>query len=76
MSKKGRYGKPARLFELWNIGNYEPVYWQEGEGEYLVFMLRLYQSQLLKGFRDLHGRKDDRAIHIAPLNAPAERREF
>ncbi|GFO97765.1 adenine-specific DNA-methyltransferase [groundwater metagenome] len=23
------YGKPARPFELWNIGNYETVYWQE-----------------------------------------------
>lgn len=42
MSKKGRYGKPARLFELWDIGNYETVYGQEGEGEYLIFMLKLY----------------------------------
>jgi len=26
---ENKYGKPARPFELWNIGNYEIVYWQE-----------------------------------------------
>jgi len=26
MSNK-KYGNPARPFELWNIGNYETVYW-------------------------------------------------
>ncbi len=65
-----KYGKPARPFELWNIGNYETVYWQEREDEYLVFMLKLYQSQPLTGFRYLHGRKGDRGIHVGPLNAP------
>ena len=28
MSDK-KYQKPARPFELWNIGNYETVYWVE-----------------------------------------------
>jgi len=56
MSKKGKYGKPTRPFELLNIGNYETVYWQEKQDEYLAFMLKLYQSQPLKGFRYLHGR--------------------
>jgi len=65
-----KYGNPARPFELWNIGNYEMVYWQEKEEEYLAFMLKLYQAQLLTGFRYLHGRKGDRAVHIGPLNAP------
>jgi len=64
------YDKPARPFELWNIGNYETVYWQEREDEYLAFMLKLYQTQPLKDFRYLHGRKGDRAVHIGPLNAP------
>lgn len=64
------YNKPARPFELWNIGNYETVYWQDKEDEYLAFMLKLYQSQPLTGFRYLHGRKEDRAIHIGPLNSP------
>ncbi|MDI6704167.1 MAG: site-specific DNA-methyltransferase [bacterium] len=65
-----KYGNPARPFELWNIGNYETAYWQEKEEEYLIFMLKLYQSQSLTGFRYLHGRKGDRAVHVGPLNAP------
>lgn len=64
-----KYDKPARPFELWNIGNYETVYWQEREDEYLAFMLKLYQAQPLTGFRYLHGRKGERAVHIGPLNA-------
>lgn len=74
MSNKN-YGKPARPFELWNIGNYETVYWQERGDEYLAFMLKLYQSQPLTGFRYLHGRKGDRAVHIGPLNAPVTMEE-
>ena len=31
-----KYEKPARPFELWNIGDYETVYWQEREDEYLL----------------------------------------
>jgi len=68
--KKEKYGKPARPFELWNIGNYETVYWREKQDEYLTFMLKLYQAQPLTGFRYLHGRKGDRAVHVGPLNAP------
>jgi len=65
-----KYRNPAKPFELWNIGNYETVYWQEKQDEYLSFMLKLYQSQPLNGFRYLHGRKGDRTVHIGPLNAP------
>jgi len=75
MSRKRSYGNPARPFEIWNIGNYETVYWQEREEEYLSFMLKLYQSQPLTGFRYLHGRKGDRAVHIGPLNAPVTMEE-
>ncbi|MBE0433177.1 hypothetical protein IBX73_06895 [candidate division WOR-3 bacterium] len=71
-----KYGKPARPFELWNIGNYETVYWQEKQDEYLAFMLRLYQAQALSGFRYLHGSKGDRAIHVGPLNAPVTMEEI
>jgi len=73
--KKNKYGKPARPFELWNIGNYETVYWQEKEDEYLAFMLKLYQTQHLTGFRYLHGRKGERAVHVGPLNAPVTMEE-
>ena len=70
-----QYGKPARPFELWNIGNYETVYWQEKQDEYLAFMLKLYQSQPLTGFRYLHGRKGERVVHVGPLNAPVTMEE-
>ncbi len=73
--KKKQYDQPARPFELWNIGNYETVYWQEKQDEYIAFMLKLYQAQPLKGFRYLHGRKGDRAVHIGPLNAPVTMEE-
>ena len=71
-----QYEKPARPFELWNIGNYETVYWQERVDEYLAFMLKLYQAQPLSGFRYLHGRKGDRAVHVGPLNAPVTMEEI
>ncbi|MFN3821055.1 MAG: hypothetical protein ACK4OO_01875, partial [bacterium] len=70
-----KYDKPARPFELWNIGNYETVYWREKEDEYLAFMLKLYQAQPLTGFTYLHGRKGDRAVHIGSLNAPVTMEE-
>ncbi len=70
-----KYNKPARPFELWNIGNYETVYWQERANEYLEFILKLYQAQPLTSFRYLHGRKDERAVHVGPLNAPVTMEE-
>jgi len=75
MARKNLYGKPARPFEIWNIGNYETVYWQDREDEYLAFMLKLYQAQALRGFRYIHGRKGDRAVHVGPLNAPVTMEE-
>ena len=74
-NEEKKYEKSARPFELWNIGNYETVYWQEREDEYLAFMLKLYQAQALTGFRYIHGRKGDRAVHIGPLNAPVTMEE-
>jgi adenine-specific DNA-methyltransferase len=73
--KKQRYDAPARPFEVWNIGNYETVYWQERQDEYLMFMLKLYQAEAKNGYRYIHGRKKDRAVHIGPLNAPVTMEE-
>ncbi len=70
-----KYEKPARPFELWNIGNYETIYWQDKEEEYLAFMLQLYQAQPLTGFIYIHGSKGDRAVHVGPLNAPVTMEE-
>jgi len=74
--KKKKYGKPARPFELWNIGNYETIYWREKEEEYLSFMLKLYQACPATGYRYIHGTKGERAVHIGPLNAPVTMEEI
>jgi adenine-specific DNA-methyltransferase len=65
-----KYGKPARPFEIWNVGNYEIVYWQERLDEYLTFMLKLYGAQPLNGFKYLHGVRGGRIVHVGSLNAP------
>ena len=70
-----KYGKPAKPFEIWNIGNYETVYWRERIDEYLAFMLKLYQAQPLVGFKYIHGKKGNRMVHIGPLNAPVTMEE-
>ena len=70
-----KYDKIARPFELWNVGNYETIYWQEKEEEYLSLMLELYQVRPLNGFRYLHGAKGDRIVHVDPLNAPVTMEE-
>ena len=74
--KKKKYGFPARPFEIWNIGNYETIYWKDKEEDYLNFMLKLYRAEKLIGFRYLHGRKQDRIVHIGPLNAPVTMEEI
>jgi len=38
-------------------------------------MLKLYQAPPLTGFRYLHGKKADRAVHVGPLNAPVTMEE-
>ncbi len=73
--KKKKYGFPARPFEIWNIGNYETIYWKDKEEDYLNFMLKLYGAEKLKGFRYLHGRKNARIVHIGPLSAPVTMEE-
>jgi adenine-specific DNA-methyltransferase len=68
--KKERYGNPARPFELWNIGNYELAYWKENPEDYLTFMIKLYNSKPLRGFKYIHASKDNRAVHIGSSNSP------
>jgi len=65
-----KYDKPARPFEIWNVGNYEIAYWQEKLEEYLNFMLNLYGAKPLTGFKYLHGIKEGRIVHVGSLNAP------
>jgi DNA modification methylase len=74
--EKNDYENPARPFEISNIGNYEIIYWEKKEDEYLKFMLKLYQAQELEGFKYIHGKKADRLVHVGPLNAPVTMSEI
>ncbi len=74
--KKDKYGKPARPFELWNIGNYELAYWKENPQDYLSFMIKLYEAKPLNGFRYIHASKGPRAVHIGSSNSPVSMDEI
>ncbi len=74
--KKDKYGKPARPFELWNIGNYELAYWRENPQDYLSFMIKLYEAKPLNGFRYIHATKGPRAVHIGSSNSPVSMDEI
>ena len=67
---KKSYGKPARPFEILNIGNYELEYLQQKPYDYLIFMLKLYGAEPITGFRYIHGKKGIRLVHVGSLNAP------
>lgn len=68
--EKENYGKPARPFEILNIGNYELEYFNHKPYDYLIFMLKLYGAEPINGFRYIHGKKGIRLVHIGSLNAP------
>ncbi len=74
--KKDKYGKPARPFEIWNIGNYELAYWKENPQDYLSFMIKLYEAKPLNGFRYIHASKGPRAVHIGSSNSPVSMDEI
>ncbi len=73
--KKKNYGKPARPFEILNIGNYELEYLSEKPYDYLIFMLKLYGAEPVTGFRYIHGKKGIRLVHVGSLNAPVSMEE-
>jgi len=68
--QKKEYGKPARPFEILNVGNYSIGEWKEKEEEFVKFILQLYQAKPLTGFNYIHGEKEKRAVHIGSLSAP------
>jgi adenine-specific DNA-methyltransferase len=70
-----KYGKPSRPFEIWNIGNYELAYWRENPEDYLSFMIKLYKSKPLSGYKYIQASRDSRAVHIGPINAPVSMEE-
>jgi adenine-specific DNA-methyltransferase len=74
--KKKEYGKPARPFEILNVGNYSIGEWKEKEEGFIKFILQLYQAKPLTGFNYIHGEKEKRAVHIGSLSAPVTLEEI
>ena len=70
------YGIHSRPFEIWNIGNYELAYWKENPMDYLSFMIKLYKSKPLSGYKYIQSFRDNRAVHIGPINAPVSMEEI
>ncbi|MEM4347894.1 MAG: site-specific DNA-methyltransferase [Candidatus Altiarchaeota archaeon] len=70
------YGKPARPFEILNIGNYELEYLNDKPFDYLIFMLKLYGAEPITGFKWIHGKKGIRLVHVGSLNAPVSMEEI
>jgi len=68
--QKKEYGKPARPFEILNVGNYSIGEWKEKEEGFVKFILQLYQAKSLTGFNYIHGEKEKRAVHVGSLSAP------
>jgi len=68
--KKKKYAKPARPFEILNIGNYSMGKWKDKEEGFVQFILQLYQAKSLTGFNYIQGEKEKRAVHIGSLTAP------
>jgi adenine-specific DNA-methyltransferase len=68
--KEKEYGKPARPFEILNVGNYSIGEWKEKEEGFVKFILQLYQAKPLTGFNYIHGEKEKRAVHVGSLSAP------
>lgn len=74
--KKKEYSKPARPFEILNIGNYSIGEWQEKEEGFVKFILQLYQAKPLTGFNYIHAEKEKRAVHVGSLTAPVTMEEI
>ena len=73
---KDEYGKPARPFEIRNIGNYELAYWKENPQDYLSFMIKLYEAEPVNGFKYIHASKGQRAVHIGSSSSPVSMDEI
>ncbi|TSC79987.1 MAG: hypothetical protein G01um101429_299 [Parcubacteria group bacterium Gr01-1014_29] len=69
-------------FEILNLGKYERQHWQvalSGKettseskkiSQYIKFIIELYRGETISGFKHIHGKKDNRFIHIGAVDAP------
>lgn len=63
----------AKPFVVQNLGKYERHRWVQLNGRYtnyLKFILELYHSEPVEGFKNLHGKKDKAFVRIGAVDAP------
>ena len=70
----------CKPFEILNIGKYERQYWQTIQfgnktaeqtlAEYIGFVLKLYKAEALPGSAYIHGKKENKLVHIGGVDAP------
>ena len=70
----------CRPFEILNLGKYERQIWQgisfNGKDkqtilfEYYAFILKLYSSEPISGFTNIHGKKGKSLVHIGAVDTP------
>lgn len=63
----------AKPFVVQNLGRYERHRWVQLNGRYtnyLKFILELYHAESVKGFTNLHGKKDKAFVRIGAVDAP------
>lgn len=75
-----KYGKPARPFEILNLGKYERQFWQvkafnrkdekQALYEYLAFILKLYGAEPIAGSSHIHGKKNNALIYVGAVDSP------
>ena len=75
-----KYCKPARPFEILNLGKYERQFWQvkvfnrkdekQALYEYLAFILKLYGAEPIAGSSHIHGKKGNALIYVGAVDSP------
>jgi adenine-specific DNA-methyltransferase len=73
------YDRPARPFEILNMGNYQKHKFIENKHppveRYVRFILELYRAQPVEGLSFVHGKKGRRFVHVAGVDSIVTERE-
>ncbi len=60
----------CKPFEVLNLGNYQKAKLAEnGIGQYIEFILKLYHAERVRGYTTLHGKKGKRMVHIGAVDS-------
>jgi len=73
------YDRPARPFEILNMGSYQKHKFIENDHppveQYVTFILELYRAQAVEGLSFVHGKKGRRFVHVAGVDSIVTERE-